>query len=205
MYIRAEEALSSFRARNGLSCPPGCGACCEGFHPDLLPIEASYLAAWLVRNRPERALEIARSGRVEALNASERGCPLYDPAAPIAHCTVYPGRPLICRLFGFAGTRNRIGLSSYSLCRLMPELPSPRSGRRAWEGLELENGFGLPPLMSDISRELESVSPGDAAHRALLADALPAAISQLLFLTGLGASPETDGNDPVVPPLHRAS
>ncbi len=204
VYIRAEEALASFRARNGLSCPPGCGTCCEGFIPDVLPLEASYLAAWLARNRPERAREIVDSG---ILPSNGRGCPLYDPHRPDAHCTAYPGRPLICRLFAFSGVRTKNGLSSFSLCRGMPGLPPPRSGARAWEGLELEALFGAPPLMSDFGSELEGISPGDGHRREPLTEALPSAVRQVLFLASLGGrdDPETDGNDPVFPPLPRVS
>jgi Fe-S-cluster containining protein len=203
MYIRAEEALASFRARNGLSCPPGCGACCEGFIPDILPLEASYLAAWLVRNRPERAQRIAEFG-IPPSNL--RGCPLYDPDKPDAHCTVYPGRPLICRLFAFSGVRSRTGTSSFSLCRRMPGLPPPRSGARSWEGPALEALFGTPPLMSDFGAELEGIVPGDGSRRLPLPEALPPAVRQVLFLAGLGKDdPGTDGNDPVLPPLPRAS
>ncbi len=204
MYIRAEEALASFRARNGLSCPPGCGTCCEGFTPDILPLEASYLAAWLVRNRPERALRIADSG---TLISTGRGCPLYDPENPDAHCTVYPGRPLVCRLFAFSGVRGRTGSSSFSLCRGMTDLPPPRSGSRSWEGPALEALFGPPPLMSDFGAELEGIVPGDGSRRLPLPEALPPAVRQVLFLAGLGGKgdPNTDGNDPVLPPLPRAS
>ena len=204
IYIRAEEALASFRARNGLSCPAGCGSCCEGFIPDILPVEASYLAAWMVRNRPERALRIADS---DTLPSNLRGCPLYDPDNLDAHCTVYPGRPLVCRLFGFSGIRLKNGLSSFSLCRGMPDLPPPRSGARAWAGSDLESLFGAPPLMSDFGSELEGIVPGDGSRRLPLPETLPAAIRQVLFLAGLAGQdgPGTDGNDPVLPPLPRAS
>lgn len=204
VYIRAEEALASFRARNGLACPPGCGTCCEGFIPDILPLEAFYLAAWLVRNRPGQALEIADSG---VLPSNGRGCPLYDPDNPYAHCTVYPGRPLICRLFAFSGVRTKNGRASFSLCRGMPGLPAPRAGARSWEGGDLEALFGAPPLMSDFGAELEGIAPGDALRREPLTEALAPAIRQILFLDGLGAQDGTgtDGDDPVLPPLPRAS
>lgn len=204
IYTRAEEALASFRARNGLSCPAGCGTCCEGFIPDVLPLEASYLAAWLVRNRPERAREMAES---DAVLPTGSGCPLYDPNKPEAHCTVYPGRPLICRLFAFSGVRAKGGQASFALCRGMPDLPSPRSGARTWEGPELETLFGPPPLMSDFGAELEGIVPGDGSRRAPLTEALPPAIRQIVFLSELGGrgDPNRDGNDPVLPPLPRAS
>jgi Fe-S-cluster containining protein len=207
IYIRAEEAMASFRARNGLVCPPRCGVCCENFIPDVLPVEASYLAAWLVRNRPEQARSMALDGFSGARDRPQRGCPLYDPAAPDAHCTVYPGRPLICRLFAFSGTRSKSGRPAYALCRLMPELPPPRSGRRSWEGPELEAALGLPPIMSDFSMELDGTAPGDAGRRSPLPEALVPAVRQMLFLTGFSdpGHPGTDGNDPVVPPLGRAS
>lgn len=197
IYIRAGEAMASFRARNGLACPVGCGTCCEHFIPDILPVEASYLAAWLVRNQPKRALSLTRDGFPE----EAEGCPLYNPNDPTAHCTVYPGRPLICRLFAFSGIRSKIGEPAFSLCRLMPNLSPPHADRRSWAGRELEDVLGVPPLMSDFAEELESVCPGDGSRRALLTEALPPAISQVFFLCGLrdDGKPGSDGNDPVTP------
>lgn len=209
IYTRAEEAMSSFRARSGLSCPVGCGTCCEHFIPDILPVEASYLAAWLVRNRPEQALEITNNGFPKQNPSFIGGCPLYNHDDTEAHCTVYPGRPLICRLFAFSGTRGKTGEAAFSLCRLMPDLPPPHSGRRRWEGKELDEVLGTPPLMSDMAAELEAIVPGDGERRDLLTEVLPQAISQIFFLAGFAdrgsPTPGTDGNDPVVPPLHRAS
>ncbi|GAB6276516.1 MAG: hypothetical protein SAMD01599839_10560 [Rectinema sp.] len=34
-----------------LFCPPDCGACCHGFMPDVLPIEADYIAFFLLINQ----------------------------------------------------------------------------------------------------------------------------------------------------------
>ncbi len=207
IYTRAEEAMASFRARNGLSCPPGCGVCCENFTPDILPVEASYLAAWLARNRPDKARELACNGFPDSEHRSARSCPLYNPDRSEAHCTVYPGRPLICRLFAFSGTRTRTGKASFSLCRLMPDLPTPLAGRRRWEGGELESALGVPPLMSDLAAEMDAVVPGEGCRRSLLTEALPHALRQMLFLAGFGSrgDPEDGGNGPVIPPLPNAS
>ena len=88
----------------------------------------------------------------------------------------------------------------------MPDLPPPRSETRTWEGPALETLFGTPPLMSDFGSELEGVCPGDGSRREPLTDALIPAVRQVLFLAGLGKDdPGTDGNDPVLPPLPRAS
>jgi len=89
----------------------------------------------------------------------------------------------------------------------MTDLPPPRSGSRSWEGPALEALFGPPPLMSDFGAELEGIVPGDGSRRLPLPEALPPAVRQVLFLAGLGGKgdPNTDGNDPVLPPLPRAS
>lgn len=205
LYARADEAVRRFQDAAGLSCPFGCGSCCEGFVPDILPAEAEYLAAYLAVAEAERAYALAASGLGPTSYPGGRlGCPLYRPDTPY-HCSVYEARPLICRLFAFSAVKDKQGEPSFSLCRLMPDAAAaPGLRRAAGDGLK---AFGLvpAPVMADFGSEAAALSPAGGA-RGPLPEQLEAALSKILFLLGLSerADPENDGPD-LSPPLPNAS
>jgi Fe-S-cluster containining protein len=231
LYRRADEAVSVFQAKTGLSCPFGCGSCCEAFVPDILPLEAEYLAAFLALKNPEQAYALAARGLEERVREDgRRGCPLYADDTPY-HCTVYEARPLICRLFAFSAVRDKRGQPSFALCRLMPEpddaiadMPagegapadapgdvqaSAQASAPAGEGAPLREALRLraldAPLMADYGGELASIDPASAGERDALPEALTKALGKLLFLVGLDneRDPEKGGPD-LSPPLPSA-
>ena len=142
LYRRADEAVTAFCAGSGLACPHGCGTCCEGFIPDVMPLEAAAVAVYLADKDKAAAWSLAGSGwgqgstdPVQSSTNPEQGstnpergatepgqrqsCPLYAADTPW-HCTVYEARPLVCRLFAFSAVRDKRGQSSFALCKLMP-------------------------------------------------------------------------------------
>lgn len=184
LYAKVEEATGRFQASAGgrfardgarFGCPAGCGACCERFMPDVLPAEADYAALWIMRHRPELAAVEPRDNPP---------CPYYDPDRPEAHCRIYGGRPLICRLFGWAAVMDKDGAPTYSLCWKMD---GPAGGEaRSWTGASLEETFGMsPPLMAPFGLALESLA-GDAPRpRPLVGQAVRASVARLAFLRSL--------------------
>jgi Fe-S-cluster containining protein len=173
---RAEEASPRF------GCPPGCGACCERFVPDILPLEAEYAALWILRYRPELAA-------VEF--HGEAGCPYYRKDKPEAHCSIYQGRPLICRLFGYSGVGTKRGSLAYSLCWSMPEPTA--SSSRSWEGEGLMSALGArPPLMADFGLRLQALSPDSPHEKPLIEGAIAEAIARISFMKSLAAAGGTD-------------
>lgn len=164
-------------------CPEGCGSCCERFLPDILPVEADYAALYILRYRPDR---------LHFETSDHPPCPFYDADRPEAHCTIYHGRPLICRLFGYSAYGAKDGRKAYSLCWSMP---SP-SGllRRSWEGEELLSTLGaLPPLMADYGLRLHALSPRSSAHNPFLGEAIRDSLSRIGFFLSLArGAPEGD-------------
>ena len=198
LYAEADAACAAFldaaRARSGaegafrFGCPQGCGSCCERFVPDILPLEADFAALWILRNRPELAAVEPRS---------EAPCPYYDQANPEAHCRIYGGRPLICRLFGYSAVADKEGILEYSLCWKMPDV-SPPGGNgedlRSWHGSGIAQVFGAsPPLMADFGLRLQGLAAA-ASERALIGHAIRESVDRLRFLLSLAAS-GSDGND----------
>jgi Fe-S-cluster containining protein len=181
IYSRVESAQSDFRAQASargipVECPSRCGSCCLHFVPDLVPVEADRLAYFILTERPamvDRFHEMKASA-----DASGGACPFWNPDTPGANCMIYPGRPLICRLFGFCSIQDKTGEPSFALCRQMPLLSGRQerlfTGRYFMEGI-----FGaIPPVMSDFSREVMALDPEGAGLRDSITRALPDAFAR---------------------------
>lgn len=187
VYERIEAAQSSWIAASPYRCPDGCGSCCDEFEPELLDVEALYLAAWMLRNEPRRLDDLVR-------NADRGGCVLAD-ADGCWHCTVYAGRPLVCRLFAYSGDRAKDGSVRFRPCSRMTVV-----GARSLDEAGLLETYGvLPPAMGDLAAEASFLMPGSSGERTPLRDALPLAAGKIRMLTDLSAfsafESESDDDD----------
>ncbi|MDK9706667.1 MAG: YkgJ family cysteine cluster protein [Desulforhopalus sp.] len=122
IYRQLDAAVAAFAERTGLSCPQGCGHCCLSENVEATVLECLPLAFTLFRD-----------GQADALlqqleDAGDRGrCVLYRPdltQAGLWGCSQYATRPVVCRLFGFAGNRDRDGVPRLAMCRVIAELSS---------------------------------------------------------------------------------
>lgn len=201
LYRRSDAAVAEFAERSGVACPAGCGSCCEGFVPDIVPLEAAYLAAYLAGADKPLAYSIAANG-LEARSRDDGrvGCPLYADDNPY-HCTVYEARPLICRMFAFSATRDKLGAPTFAVCRKGTSLGGVRSAK----GDALIEAFGVePPVMADLGSELASIEPESSGSRKPLPEAVREALSRVLFLVGMPDSEILDGGPDIRPTLPRA-
>jgi Fe-S-cluster containining protein len=185
VYREADRRVASWASESGLACPPGCGVCCQRFEPDLLPLEADYLAAYLLHEAPDLLGLLEESPPGKPSDASP--CPLYDPAEP-HHCRVYPARPLICRLFGFSGVRGKDGRPLFRPC------PHARPIQRE-SFLRLPS----PPMMEDYGRRLYGPGAGLPRTRPLR-PALRGAAGRIGLLRRLSA---LSGRESSAPPDSR--
>lgn len=191
IYVQTEAAQKEWKAVTPFQCEEGCGSCCVDFEPDVLESEALYLAAWMLENQNERALSILDGSFISPRLDSERGCVFFDPSTPY-HCTVYEGRCIICRLFGYAGDRGKDGLLRWKPCKFLPieKLKGEYAKRKQYSADELITFFGAtPPLMSDITAQLLFLTPDTLQERKLLREALPLALSRLSMLLRFMAEP----------------
>jgi len=183
IYLEIHEAQVEWKKVSPFQCPDGCGCCCVDFEPDILESEALYLAAWMLYHQKDRA-EAILSGNFESLGTSNSGCILFNPDSPY-HCTVYEGRCLICRLFGYSGDRGKEGEIRWKPCKFLPVEPSSGNMQfhRQLTGDEMLALFGsVPPVMSDCTAQILSLSPDAVTHRLPLREALPAAIGKIQML-----------------------
>jgi len=143
LYEEVDRRLKAFASQTGIACLEGCGSCCEHFEPEILPVEALALANYLYRYGQLSGWEKL------TLSRPEGSCPFYCAGSP-THCSVYPARPLVCRLFGFSGIYDKYGRVSYVSCKKMP--------------LRLKAVFHkddplCPPVMAEFGLPLKALQP----------------------------------------------
>lgn len=165
------------------SCPSGCGDCCKNFEPDLMQPEAYYLAAWIIKNQPQKAWAIMNGSFVSKVPSESKGCILQDPDNPY-HCTVYEGRALICRLFGFAGDKDQHNNPRFRLCKFHPLHKDKTYNISDLEKLSSEK----LPIMSDYATEVLALDTDLSGQTEPLREILPKAIQKLYMIIYLNSS-----------------
>lgn len=211
LYNNIEAEQKIWKVRSPMQCPDGCGSCCVHFEPEIYEAEALYLAAWMLENQSERAERIAEAADTDAFVTGD-GCVLFDPHSPY-HCTVYGGRCLICRLFGFSGDHGKDGCLRWKPCKYMQSSNramfemSGKAADEVFTAQDVQTGrqygqeemmrlFGaVPSYMGAASSALLALNPDDTHPRPLRL-ALPAAIRKLKMLLRFITPPEPDCPSP---------
>ncbi len=191
VYARIADRQEAWKAAASFSCPDGCGDCCAHFEPDLLECEALYLAAWLLENNPRVARWIMEGDFVSANN--DDGCILFDPGTPY-HCTVYGGRCLICRLFGYAGEHDKNGRPRWRPCRFYPDETLLPFEHREYGEEELARFSAPLPIMADFMEQALSLAP-DGGQTEALREALPKALRRLMLIAYMKGFDDDGDND----------
>jgi Fe-S-cluster containining protein len=118
VYHDIDRAVAVFQRGTHLACPEFCGRCCDSGKVEATLLECLPLAFALF----EAGLGEAALDEIENLPPGEKRCFFYDgqpePRTSWA-CRRYETRPLICRMFGFAGNHDRLGKPRLALCRVM--------------------------------------------------------------------------------------
>lgn len=204
VYTDIENAQIQWKKASPMNCPEGCGTCCHDFEPDVLESEALYMAAWMLVNQKEKAELIMEGNYIphrffSDTALSNEGCFLFNPDDPY-HCTVYEGRALICRLFGYSGDLDKNGKHRWKPCKFYQGLLKNNLEKRQYSEEELSALCGdLPPVMSQAMSQALSLTPEDPKTYPLR-EALPAALLKLkLILRFLGPDPSTPNPAPNTP------
>ena len=143
-YDYIDIALDSFTSRENIHCPSGCGSCCENYNPELSVSEAEFIACYLLQeNRVDEFHE-----RIK--HAEENGidhCPMYNGDCAY-HCSIYPARGLVCRLFGSACSKDTSGAVHDPACRWSDDI----------SGDIILDGYPNPPIGTNFGIELEMIN-----------------------------------------------
>ena len=154
--------FDDFMKRFGISCPSGCGSCCERFVPDITRSEALYIAAYILCSD-------RRNGLMDMLQDDKGGsCPFYDRENKERHCAIYPARPLLCRMFLSACSSDKNGRNRFSYCIGYGE-------NRDIPSSEDLKGYRPMPYYGERLRMLE----GNSADAILLPEAVMKSISRI--------------------------
>ncbi len=182
IYRRLDRRLATFRRRSGLACPPGCGECCGSTEVEATVLELLPLALDLCRRgKAEEVMDRLHSGREpeRCLLFSEQPLGCFG-----GHCTVYPRRPLLCRLFGFSSMENREGRPELVACRLVRAADPARTGEAA---VAAAQGRLAAPLMRDYSMAVYRLDPALGSGALPINAALRQALERVGLALGLGS------------------
>jgi uncharacterized protein len=120
LFEQLDLEISQFQDQTKLHCLTGCGNCCNNPTIEASPLEFLPWAfhIYLTGN----ALETLKE-----LNTKEKQsvCHIYSPLNAVdttmGNCSNYKYRALICRLFGYAATRDKYGQQRLVTCKIIKE------------------------------------------------------------------------------------
>ena len=117
LYGQLEQEIGNFQKASGIHCLSGCGHCCTKPNIEAAVLEFLPLAFDLYLQRRSEQV------RLELTDSKHPICHLYQPltlgtaAYQMGQCGDYVNRGLICRLFGYATTRDKNGQRVLSTCK----------------------------------------------------------------------------------------
>lgn len=190
-YDSTVHAFESFQEEYHVHCADGCGTCCTHFTPDITPSEALILAAYFLFVQ-ERSELMSMFAHYEGTGTDQ--CPLYRPDRPF-HCSVYPVRPLICRLFGNCCSQDKNGGPAFRRCIYNPR-PELMPAILSSSDFDPE---AVVPIMEKFGISLLELE-GNQPETELLPEAVLHSMERLVFLSGFlstGPEPNSDPSAPV--------
>ena len=149
-YKALDIELALFQIQAKYSCLSGCNKCCHSPNVETTILELLPFAFHLYKeNKAEEMYDRLLSN----INPS---CILFDPTNTITKkggCSDYQYRALICRLFGFSFTRNKIGVPVLLACK---EIKTQHA--EAFENIELKARQGMDvPFVSNYYNQLTNI------------------------------------------------
>lgn len=151
LFAVLDGEIATFQSESGLGCKVGCGKCCT--HPDIdaSPLEFLPWAFQLFLNgKAETTLEELRA-------SSSSLCHLYRPLSVLdshsGSCGDYKYRGLICRLFGYGASRDKLGQLRLATCKIIKENQADR-----YENVQIAMKNGLyVPIFTDYYMNLNQI------------------------------------------------
>ncbi|MBN2343221.1 MAG: YkgJ family cysteine cluster protein [Deltaproteobacteria bacterium] len=197
IYNEFDAASDALATQFGIHCPPGCGSCCASPKVEATVLEMIPLAEWLI-HAPE-AREYLLYFENEELPPH---CAFYTPDTlhfNHGRCSVYPHRPTLCRLFGFAAVRDKREKPVFAACKFIKQMvPNAVSAVQAYadEGNDIL-------LFTEAAARVAALEPS-LDRRYPINEALKHALEKVgmrLYLESLEQNEQPDPQlDPSTPP-----
>lgn len=179
LYRTLDEDIERFKIASGLKCITNCGQCCETNYVETTVLELMPLAInlWLKKETQywlERASMVNRNNR----------CIFYQPHPSVrseGRCSIYPFRPLICRLFGFSTRSNKYGRPELITCAYIKKA-HPASYKKAQQLAATEN---LVPKMTDYIMRISNFGSKQETKQLTINEAAQTAIEKIELIMDL--------------------
>ena len=151
LFDRLEQEIAQFKVHTNLHCISGCGKCCSKPDIDASPLEFLPWAFHIFLNGEAKKV-------YDQLNESTATiCHVYRPLSLLdshsGSCSSYQYRGLICRLFGYAATKDKYGLLRLATCSIIKK-DQPNSFENAQSGINA--GLKIP-IFSDYYMNLSQI------------------------------------------------
>jgi len=122
IYREIDRTATVFVKENKVTCPEGCGLCCNNPEIEATTLEALPMAYYLLMNSDETINKILN----ELKDKSQKGvCIFFRKDKQFdwkGRCSVYKYRFTVCRLFGFYRRKDRHGELVTSACKTLKKL-----------------------------------------------------------------------------------
>lgn len=174
LFDRLEDEITTFKSKTSLHCNNGCGQCCSKPNIDASPLEFLPWAFYLFLNgKAESTLE-------ELNSKTNSFCHLYQSLSTVdrsnGRCSDYKYRGLICRLFGYAASRDKYGELRLNTCKLIKE-----NQQENYNNTEEAISKGLyVPIFSDYYMRLTQIDQRLGITLLPINEALKMAIEEVL-------------------------
>lgn len=151
LFDRLDCEISQFQSQTNLHCIADCGRCCTKPDIEASPLEFLPWAFYLFLNG------LGQKTLMELKEYSSSTCYLYQPLSlldsHIGSCGNYKYRGLICRLFGYAASRDKYGKLRLATCKIIKEGQS--EGFKSAEEA-IDKGLSVP-IFSDYYMNLNQI------------------------------------------------
>ena len=166
IYERFDKDAEAFAERACLSCPVGCGDCCENADVEVTRTEADLIARYVKEQKPD----IEDRLRNAISDPKRSDCIFYDRAND-KHCMVYPVRPLTCRAFGYSTYSRVPGRNLFPIC---PSMPIAKTGSAV---PVLEKPY--PPIFGECLEQIDAIENRTSGRKLPLSKAFASSLESL--------------------------
>ena len=151
LFADLEQEIAIFQAETKLHCIAGCGKCCTKPDVEASPLEFLPWAFHIFKEG--RAMEVLEELKKEPSTI----CYLFRPLSTVdsgrGKCGNYVYRGLICRLFGYAAGRDKLGALRLATCKIIKE-----NQQEEYSKTSEDINTGLPvPIFSEYYQKLSHI------------------------------------------------
>ncbi|NJK37350.1 MAG: YkgJ family cysteine cluster protein [Oscillatoriales cyanobacterium RM2_1_1] len=194
-YTQIDQTIAAFQSATHLDCPPGCGWCCENPEVETTILEILPLVIELFRQ------ETVEFWLQRAADSQYQGqCVFYQPDPSIpgnGRCQVYPWRPTICRLFGFATVTQKSGQVQLAACvkhkAALPAILAQAQGAIAQNQVQAPN-------FAEVTQQITNLDPTLGQERMPINTALRVAIERFGLYLQMTVQPQDLPTQELSPP-----